>query len=62
MKLIDADALKEKLNEVFETVEVVTFNDIIAIIDNATTIEYPFYQEAFQSGYEEGKNERPNSV
>jgi hypothetical protein len=28
-------------------------------IDNAPTVEYPFYQEAYQSGYEEGKNERP---
>ena len=23
-------------------------------IDNAPTVEYPFYQEAYQTGYEEG--------
>lgn len=34
--LISREALKKKLNEIFETVEVVTFDDIIAIIDNAT--------------------------
>ena len=28
-------------------------------IDNAPTVEYPFYQEAYQTGYEEGKNEKP---
>ena len=33
---------------------------IIDIIDNAPTVEYPFYQEAYQTGYEEGKNERPH--
>lgn len=27
--------------------------------DKAPTVEYPFYREAYQSGYEEGKNERP---
>jgi len=31
----------------------------LKIIDNAPTVEYPFYQEAYQTGYEEGKNERP---
>ena len=29
------------------------------LIDNAPTVKYPFYQEAYQTGYEEGKNERP---
>lgn len=28
------------------------------VIDNAPTVNYPFYQEAYQTGYEEGKNER----
>ena len=28
-------------------------------IDNAPTVEYPFYREAYQTGYEEGKNEKP---
>ena len=27
------------------------------LIDNVPTIEYPFYQEAYQTGYEEGKKE-----
>ena len=27
-------------------------------IDYAPTVEYPFYAEAYQTGYEEGKNER----
>lgn len=30
------------------------------LIDNAPTVEYPFYQEAYQTGYEEGKNDRPH--
>lgn len=30
------------------------------MVDNAPTVEYPFYQEAYQTGYEEGKNERPH--
>ena len=37
--LISREALKKALNEIFETVEVVTFDDIIAIIDNASTVE-----------------------
>lgn len=32
---------------------------VLKIIDNAPTVSYPFYQEAYQTGYEEGKNERP---
>lgn len=31
---------------------------ILTIIDNAPSVEYPFYAEAYQTGYEEGKNER----
>ena len=38
MRLGDLDDLKEKLNQLFEIVEVVTFDDIIAIIDNAPTV------------------------
>lgn len=54
MRTIDADALIKAL-------EVTQYNDIDDLsrtedlIDNAPTIEYPFYQEAYQSGYEEGK-------
>lgn len=33
-------------------------NAIINAIDNSPAVEYPFYQEAYQTGYEEGKNER----
>lgn len=57
--LISREALKEAIKEIFDTVEVVLFDDIIATIDNAPAVEYPFYQEAYQTGYEEGKNERP---
>lgn len=31
---------------------------IVDEIDNAPTVNYPFYQEAYQTGYEEGKNAR----
>lgn len=34
--LISRSELKAALNEIFETVEVVTFDDIIAIIDSQT--------------------------
>lgn len=33
--------------------------EAIISLDNAPTVEYPFYQEAYQTGYEKGKNERP---
>ena len=33
--------------------------EVIMTINNAPTVDYPFYQEAYQTGYEEGKNERP---
>ena len=29
------------------------------LTNNVPSVEYPFYQEAYQTGYEEGKNERP---
>lgn len=32
---------------------------LLSKVKNAPTVEYPFYQEAYQTGYEEGKNERP---
>jgi len=37
--LISRNDLKEKLNEIFDTVEVVLFDDVISIIDNAPTVE-----------------------
>ena len=39
--LISREALKEKLIEIFDTVDVVTFDDIISIIDNAPKVEVP---------------------
>ena len=66
MRLGDLDALKEKLNEIFDTVEVVTFDDIIAIIDNAPTVEPEIYMNGkdfnlYLEGYKVGKKhfERP---
>ena len=32
--------------------------EAIISLDNAQTVEYPFYQEAYQTGYEEGQNNR----
>lgn len=67
MRLIDADALKEDFADmregypIFSDTEMLSTKDIAKIIDNAPTVEYPFYQEAYQTGYEEGKNERPQS-
>lgn len=37
--LISREALKKALNEMFDTVEVVLFDDIIATIDNAPTVD-----------------------
>lgn len=37
--LISREALKKALKEIFDTVEVVLFDDIIATIDNAPTVE-----------------------
>lgn len=34
------------------------YDSVLEEIDNAPTVNYPFYQEAYQTGYEEGKNER----
>lgn len=65
---IDANALKEALQKVCYSIDFcrehnidysVNLNVALMAIDNALTVEYPFYQEAYQTGYEEGKNERP---
>lgn len=62
--LISRNKLKEDLIKFFPTdcldgIESKTlFNQILHDIDNAPTVEYPFYAEAYQTGYEEGKNER----
>lgn len=46
---------REQITEAYQQ----GWNDCIdAIIDNAPTVKYPFYAEAYQTGYEEGKNER----
>ena len=59
MRLIDADAL---MNLPFEKMIHTDYGDTcvpIEEIETAPTVEYPFYQEAYQTGYEEGKNKRP---
>ena len=54
MRLGDLDALKDKLKEIFDTVEVVTFDDIIATIDNAPTISpYKAIHDELHKGEEE---------
>ena len=59
--LISREALKTALaNNTLIRDFNLQFDGIIGeIIDNAPTVEYPFYQEAYQTGYEEGKNARP---
>lgn len=65
MRLIDADAIIKELEEMANNEWNISvgsskgLTDAIDVIDNALTVEYPFYQEAYQTGYEEGKNERP---
>jgi hypothetical protein len=59
MRLGDLDALKKALiNRLSEDDSRIT-EIIEEEIDNAPIVEYPFYAEAYQTGYEEGKNERP---
>lgn len=64
VKLIDANELKRAFEKVYPlaTNEMggVVNKQIYDIIDNAPTVEYSFYQEAYQTGYEEGQNERPH--
>lgn len=57
MRLIDADELKEcfRWSEVCR----LSIKEINKIIDDEPTVEYPFYQEAYQTGYEEGNNKKP---
>lgn len=63
--LISREALKRHITEIFEREEKIDkkwamgLKYSLKLIDNAPTVEYPFYQEAYQTGYEEGKNERP---
>ena len=48
--------LKEQIIQAYQK----GWNDAIdTISNNAPTVEYPVYQEAYQTGYEEGKNARP---
>lgn len=60
MRLIDADALKEKLASIklYDGVycKSITEKDI----DNAPTVPIPIDQNVWESGYECGKNERQN--
>jgi len=48
MRLIDAD-------EFFKTFPELAIEPYV----NAQTVDHPFYQEAYQTRYEEGKNDRP---
>ena len=57
--LISREALKLDLAKEIKTNDMGLWLKILLVIDNAPTVEYPFYQEAYQTGYEEGKNERP---
>lgn len=64
--LISREALKKAIEEVEDNYDGYEPNDlgkfiskVDELIDNAPTVEYPFYAEAYQTGYEEGKNDRP---
>ena len=59
--LLEAFANSEHIKETTDGLDVMETLAIKEVIDNAPTVEYPFYQEAYQTGYEEGKNERPQS-
>lgn len=65
MRLIDADAVINELEEMANNEWNISvgsskgLNNAIDVIDNIPTVEYPFYKEAYQTGFEEGKNERP---
>ena len=63
MRLIDADALSEQLVKTYEKAPTEKALLFVALLlknnEQVPTVEYPFYQEAYQTGYEEGKNERP---
>lgn len=48
--IISRKALKNTLNEIFDTVNVVAFDDIIAVIDNAPTPWHPFTEEPTEEG------------
>ena len=73
VRLIDANALKVALKsnckpELCHDINTAwcesccRTNDFEDLIDNAPTIEYPFYQEAYQTGYEEGYNDGKNAT
>jgi len=63
--LISREALKAKIQEIVEKEMpidekwAIGLRYSLKVIDNTKPVEYPFYQEAYQTGYEEGKNERP---
>jgi hypothetical protein len=67
MRLIDADALKEKFKErsywtyTHEYGDAIPIGWIMSGIDNAPTVEpdMDFAKECYANGYEDGKNERP---
>ena len=50
---ISREALKKAIDKIFFLDEY--YKDrIMEEIDNAPTVDYPFYAEAYQTGYEEG--------
>ena len=55
--LISREALKEEVKTLFcpDGYKLMMLDRI----DNAPAVEYPFYQEAYQTGYEEGQNAIP---
>ena len=60
MKLIDGDALKKAISN--HPLIDFTDDDLFKLIDNAPTVEYPFYAEAYQTGYEEGIGDLNNAI
>ncbi len=65
--LISRSALKEEIVKLCEQINLYSEKTVptlafIQIINNAPTVEYPFYQEAYQTGYEEGKEDVIHSI
>ena len=56
VRLIDANALLSQIPTIEDE-----YKFVRKLIENAPTVEYPFYAEAYQTGYEEGQNERPHA-
>lgn len=57
--LISREALKKAIKDHFDNLDAYFPSAFIKEVEDTPTVSYPFYQEAYQTGYEEGKNERP---